>query len=79
MAERPGAVADTMANSDLTYILFEEGQGFEASEEDVSIAVGLQKGSPLTEGINKVLAGIDETTRLQMMLDATDRQPLSEE
>lgn len=79
VAERPGAEADTAANPDLSYVLFDEGQGFEASEEDVSIAVGLQKGSPLTAQINEILAGIDQETRVQMMLDATDRQPLSQE
>ena len=77
IAERPGAIADTMANPDLSYVAFEDG-GFVASEDDVSIAVGLQKGSPLTEEINRILAEIDEDTRVQMMLDATDRQPLNE-
>ena len=77
VAERPGAVADTMANPDLTFVLFEEG-GFEASEADVSIAVGLAKGSELVAPINEILAGLDEDTRVQMMLDATDRQPLAE-
>ena len=76
VAERPGAEADTMANPDLTYILFEDG--FAASEEDVSIAVGLQKGSPLAAEINQILAELDQETRVQMMLDATARQPLSE-
>ena len=77
VAERPGAEADTMANSDLSYVLFET-DGFVASEEDVSIAVGLAKNSDLTAKINDVLAGIDQETRVQMMLDATDRQPLNE-
>lgn len=77
VAERPGAEADTMANADLTYIQFAEGAGFTASESDVSIAVGLQKGSELTAQINEILAGIDEETRVAMMLDATERQPLN--
>lgn len=79
VAERPGAEADTMANPDLTYIVFEEGQGFEASDDDVAVAVGLQKGSTLVDGINEILAGIDDATRNQMMLDAQLRQPLNEE
>ena len=78
VAEQPGAEADCLANPDLTYIRFEEGQGFTASEDDVSIAVGLQKGSPLLERINEILAGIDEDTRLQLMLDAQARQPLNQ-
>lgn len=78
VAERPGAEADTKANPDLSYVLFNEGKGFTASEADVSIAVGLQKGSPLLADINTILAGIDHETRVQMMLDATDRQPLNQ-
>ncbi len=78
IAEEPGAVADTTANPDLMYIKFDEGQGFAASEEDTSIAVGMAKGSPLCQPINDVLASIDEETRLQMMLDATGRQPLNQ-
>lgn len=79
VAERPGAEADTKANPDLAYVLFDEGKGFTASEEDVSIAVGLAKGSPLTAQINEILAGIDEESRVQLMVDATGRQPLNQE
>jgi putative lysine transport system substrate-binding protein len=78
VAEEPGAVADTTANPNLTYIKFDEGQGFTASEADTSIAVGLAKGSDLCAAINDILAGLDEETRLQMMLDATARQPLNQ-
>ena len=77
IAERPGAEADITANPELTYISFPEGQGFVASEEDVSIAVGLAKGSELADPINTILAGIDQETRTQMMLDAIERQPLN--
>lgn len=77
IAEQPGAVADTMANPDLVYVKFDEGKGFTASEEEVSIAVGLKKNSELLQPINEILAGIDTDTRLQMMLDATERQPLN--
>jgi ABC-type amino acid transport substrate-binding protein len=79
IAERPGAEADVMANPDLTYIAFPQGSGFTTSPEDVAIAVGLKMGSPLTADINKILAGLDDATRLQMMLDATARQPLTQQ
>ena len=79
IAERPGAEADTMANTDLTYIKFEEGKGFEASADDTAIAIGLVYGSPYKEKINETLAGISEDERVQIMLDATARQPLSAE
>ena len=76
VAERPGAEADVLANPDLTYIVFDEGQGFTASEEDTAIAVGLVYGSPYKDKINEVLSSISEEERLQIMLDATARQPL---
>ena len=78
VAEQPGAVADTTATPDLTYVKFDEGKGFVASEDDVAVAVGLAKGSELAAPINEILAGIDADTRLQMMLDATARQPLNQ-
>ena len=78
VAEQPGAEADCMANPELTYIRFEDGQGFVASEDDVSIAVGLQKGSPLLERVNEILAGLDAETRAQMMTDAIARMPLNQ-
>ncbi|MBE5784085.1 MAG: transporter substrate-binding domain-containing protein [Clostridiales bacterium] len=78
VAERPGAEADCLANPDLTFISFDEGKGFVASEADVSIAVGLQKGSPLLDKINEALSQLDADTRYQMMEDAKQRQPLSE-
>ena len=57
---------------------FEEGQGFEASPEDVAIAVGLEKGSELVQQINEILAGLSDEERQQMMDDAVARQPVSE-
>ena len=78
IAEKPGAVADTTANPSLKYIAFAQGSGFTVSESDVSVAVALNKGSALSAPINTVLAGIDEATRTQMMLDATARQPLAQ-
>ena len=77
VAERPGAVADVTANPDLTFVAFEAGQGFVASEDDTAVAVGLKIGSPLLAQINEVLAGIDQATREQLMLEATARQPLN--
>ena len=78
VAEEPGAVADTTANPDLTYVKFADGQGFTASAEDTSIAVGLAKGSDLLAPINEILAGISDEERLQMMVDTTARQPLNQ-
>ena len=77
VAERPGAMADTLANPDLTFINFAEGQGFEASVEVSSIAIGLAKGSELLDPINEILAGISQEERDQIMEGAIERQPLN--
>jgi len=76
VSERPGAVSACAANSDLTYVTFE--QGFEASEEDTSIAVALrQTDTELCAQINEILAGIDADTRNQLMDEAVLNQPAS--
>ena len=76
IAERPGAEADVMANPGLTYLQFAEGQGFEADESDTAISIGLVYGSPYKDAINEALANIPEDERVQIMMDATARQPL---
>lgn len=78
VSERPGAVSAVASNPDLTFVSFEEGSGFEASPEDVAIAVGLKKGSELRDPINELLATISREERQQMMDDAVANQPLSE-
>jgi hypothetical protein len=52
-----------------------EGQGFEASDEDVAVAVGLKKGNPDREKINEILAGISEEERITLMDEAIRNQP----
>lgn len=78
VSERPGAVSAMTSNPDLSYVSFAEGQGFEASPEDVAIAVGVAKGSELTAKINGILAGISTEERIAIMDAATAAQPLSE-
>jgi putative lysine transport system substrate-binding protein len=78
IAERPGALADTLANPDLTFVGFEDGNGFQVALEDTQISIGLQKGSTLTPAINEALATLDQATRDQMMKDAITRQPLAQ-
>lgn len=76
ISERPGAVSAMAANPALTYVAFPEGQGFEASEEDTAIAVGIKKGSSLAADINKVLAGISTEERNTIMDNAVATQPV---
>lgn len=76
IAERPGAEADVLANPDLTYVQFEADAGFQASQDDTAISIGLVYNSPYKDAINQTLAQIGEEERVQIMLDATSRQPL---
>lgn len=79
IAEKPGATADTMANPGLTFLEFEEGKGFEVSEEDTAISIGLVYGSPYKDEINELLSSLGEEERVKIMMDATMRQPLVSE
>ena len=76
ISERPGAVSACAANSDLAFVT----PGFEASEEDTSIAVAIKQGQPeLIEQINAILAGIDADARNELMDNAVLTQPVSAE
>lgn len=76
ISERPGAISAMISNPEFNYVAFAEGQGF--NTPPILVSVGLQKGSPLKDKINAVLAGIGEDVRAQTMEDAIARQPLSE-
>lgn len=76
-AELPVAVGIVAANPELTYVTFEEGHGFNV---DTSVSIGVRKDDE--DFLNKVQAALDtisEETRLQLMVEATKRQPAVEE
>jgi len=73
ISERPEGMSAEAAIEGFTYIVPEDG--FEADEADTAIAVGLKKGSELKEKINKILAGISEEERQQIMEEAIKNQP----
>lgn len=73
VSERPEAVSSAAANDNFTYVEFSDG--FETSEEDTSVAVGLAKGGDLVDKINEILAGISEEERIQIMDTAIANQP----
>jgi putative lysine transport system substrate-binding protein len=76
VSERPEAVSASAANGNFAMVEFTEG--FETSEDDTAIAVGLEKGSELTEKINEILAGISEEERTSIMDKAIQNQPAAE-
>ena len=73
VSERPEAVSATAANDKFVMVTFEDG--FDTSDDDAAIAVGLQKNSELTEKINEILAGISEDERTSIMDTAIVNQP----
>lgn len=72
VSEKPGAMAAVASNSDLTYVEFEEGQGFDTGQVNTSVAVGMDKGSPLLEPINEALSTISQSERDQLMEDMVE-------
>lgn len=74
VSEKPGALSAINANSDLTFVEFEEGKGFKTTEEETSIAVGLRKGSALAKEINEVLESVSEEERQALMEEAVALQ-----
>lgn len=68
VAEEPTAFSVCQSDDTLTYIpLKNNDTGFKAGPEDVGIAIGLVKGSPLREQINEVLATITDEQREELM------------
>lgn len=78
VSERPEGVSATTANAKFAMVEFAKGQGFKASDDDVAIAVGIQKGNTeLTKNINKVLAGLTDKQKKDLMDQAIANQPLA--
>ncbi|HSP21512.1 MAG TPA: transporter substrate-binding domain-containing protein [Planococcus sp. (in: firmicutes)] len=76
VSERPEAVSASAANENFAMVEFTDG--FETSEDDTAVAVGLKKGSEFTEGINETLAGISEEQRQEIMDTAIENQPAAQ-
>jgi putative lysine transport system substrate-binding protein len=79
ISELPGAVSAVASNPELAYVQFAEGSGFQTSQEDVAVAVAVNKGNADLSKINEILSGISKDDRLAMMNDAVARQPVNEE
>ncbi|WIV11212.1 transporter substrate-binding domain-containing protein [Proteiniborus sp. MB09-C3] len=73
VSERPEGISATAANENFTFVEFEDG--FVTSDEDTAIAVGVVKGSKLTEKINEILSDISEEERQSIMDNAIKNQP----
>ncbi len=73
VSERPEGISAETANANFKMVEFKIG--FNTSDEETAIAVGVAKGSALTEKINKSLAGISEADRKAIMDTAIKNQP----
>jgi putative lysine transport system substrate-binding protein len=73
VSERPEGVSASTANDNYVMVEFEDG--FKTSADDTAIAVGLKKGSDLSDKINEILAGISEEERTSIMDTAIKNQP----
>ena len=76
VSERPEAISASAANENFAMVEFTDG--FETSEDDTAVAVGLEKGSEFTEQINETLAGISEEQRQEIMDTAIENQPAAQ-
>lgn len=76
VTERPEAVSASAANENFAMVEFSDG--FETSEDDTAVAVGLKQGSEFTEQINKTLADISEEQRQEIMDTAIQNQPAAQ-
>lgn len=77
VSERPEGVSATAANENFAMVEFEKG--FETSDDDTAIAVGLVKDSELREKINEILAEISEEEQQKIMEEAIKNQPAAQE
>lgn len=78
VSERPEGISATAANSNFAMVKFAAGQGFQTTDDDVAVAVGLKKGqADLVAKINKILAGLTDEQRQQLMDNAIKNQPAS--
>jgi putative lysine transport system substrate-binding protein len=78
VSERPEGVSATTANAKFAMAEFAEGQGFQASDDDVAVAVGIKKGNTeLLENINKVLTGLTDDQKKAIMDKAIANQPVA--
>ncbi|MBR6088663.1 MAG: transporter substrate-binding domain-containing protein [Anaerolineaceae bacterium] len=78
VSERPGAVSAQESNPNLTFVEFSEGNGFEASPEDVAVAVAMKKGSEYIPAVNEALAEISKEARQELMDAAVANQPVAQ-
>lgn len=87
LSEESGAASAVKSNPNLVFLSFKDKDGFTIDKTYTSVAVGVKKGSELTEKINKALNTIPESEKKEIMdkmVDLTsevdkDENPTSEQ
>lgn len=78
IAEEPTAMA-VCQDSAYDYVkLVNNENGFEVEPDDVSIAVGVKKGSKISEDINKAIADLDSDAQRELMAKMVEIAPSEE-
>ena len=79
-SELPVAKGVVEANPDLTYITFEDGNGFTGADKDASVSVAVRKDDKdLLDSLQSALDTISDDEREQMMETAVKNQPASQD
>ncbi|MEN6326117.1 MAG: transporter substrate-binding domain-containing protein [Syntrophomonas sp.] len=78
VSEKPEGVSATSANAKFGIAEFAKGNGFKFTADDIAISAGIKKGNTeLTNNINKILAGISQKQRDELMKNAIANQPVA--
>lgn len=77
VSERPDGISAQLADSDFKMISLKEG--FEVSESDVALAIGVRKGDSLVNQVNAVLADFSQEEQTKLMDSIIPKQPIEKE
>ncbi len=79
VSERPEGLSAQAADSDFTFVSFDEGNGFDYRPDDAALAAGMKKGNEaLAEAVNKAIDNISEDDRKTLMNEAITNQPAAQ-
>ena len=79
VSERPEGLSAQAADSDFTFVSFDEGNGFDYRPDDAALAAGMKKGNTaLAEAVNKAIDNISEDDRKTLMNEAIANQPAAQ-
>ncbi|APZ48793.1 ABC transporter substrate-binding protein [Jeotgalibaca sp. PTS2502] len=77
VSEYPEAVSASNANSDFSFVEFEDG--FKTSPEDTTIAIGVRKDEADLDKMNAILSEISDEERQEIMDAAVANQPAAQQ